>query len=246
MRKVNRITAAITALFVLGALWVYPAQGAESDRHITVSGVGTVSVVPDAVRFYLSVTSLSDKSASALSSASKAASNVRAALKSEAIATKDIKSSNLSVYPEYNYTQDKGQSLIGYRAAQSFVVTIRNAKSAGAIVDAVVGAGGDSLQVNGVSPFILDTTKATLSARSDAVKKAKAKATSYASLLGVKLGKVIYVGQTSATVERRLAQHQGQILSKSGKFIGSSKVRNRNEIYGILIAIELFLFSRFK
>jgi len=43
-----------------------------------------------------------------------------------------------------------------------------------------------------------------------------------------KLGKVIYVGQTSATVERRLAQHQGQILSKSGKFIGSSKVRNRN------------------
>ncbi len=56
MRKVNRITAAITALFVLGALWVYPAQGAESDRHIRVSGVGTVSVVPDAVRFYLSVT----------------------------------------------------------------------------------------------------------------------------------------------------------------------------------------------
>ena len=54
MRKVNRITAAITALFVLGALWVYPAQGAESDRHITVSGVGTVSVVPDAVRFYFS------------------------------------------------------------------------------------------------------------------------------------------------------------------------------------------------
>ena len=26
MRKVNRITAAITALFVLGALWIYPAK----------------------------------------------------------------------------------------------------------------------------------------------------------------------------------------------------------------------------
>jgi len=147
MRKVNRITAAITALFVLGALWVYPAQGAESDRHITVSGVGTVSVVPDAVRFYLSVTSLSDKSASALSSASKAASNVRAALKSEAIATKDIKSSNLSVYPEYNYTQDKGSVIIGYRATQSFTVIIRKAESAGKVIESVVAQAMKALQL---------------------------------------------------------------------------------------------------
>ncbi len=54
------------------------------------------------------------------------------------------------------------------------------------------------MQVNGVTPFILDTTKATLSARSDAVKKAKAKASSYASLLGVKLGKVIYLTENTS------------------------------------------------
>jgi len=43
-----------------------------------------------------------------------------------------------------------------------------------------------------------------------------------------KLGKVVYVGQTSATREKRLAQHQGKELSKSGKYIGSPKVRGRN------------------
>lgn len=112
MRKVNRITTAITALFVLGALWVYPAQGADSDRHITVSGVGTVSVIPDAVRLYLSVTSLSDKSASALSGASKAASGVRAALKSEEIASKDIKSSNLSAIQNITTLKIKAQKLL--------------------------------------------------------------------------------------------------------------------------------------
>ena len=59
-----------------------------------------------------------------------------------------------------------------------------------------------------------------------------------------KLGKVIYVGQTSATVERRLAQHQGQILSKSGKFIGSSKVRNRNPTLNRRLSPKKVLFTK--
>ncbi len=43
-----------------------------------------------------------------------------------------------------------------------------------------------------------------------------------------KLGKVVYVGQTSVTRERRLAQHQGKELSKSGKYIGSRGLRGKN------------------
>jgi hypothetical protein len=43
-----------------------------------------------------------------------------------------------------------------------------------------------------------------------------------------KLGKVVYVGQTSVTRERRLAQHQGKELSKSGKYIGSPRLRGKN------------------
>ena len=182
-----------------GAAIAMPASAATSaTRYITVNSEGTVKVAPDAVRLNATVSIVGANSKSALAEASTASAAVRAALKTSGVDTKDIATQSITVYPEYNYTQDKGQSLIGYRAAQSFVVTIRNAKSAGAIVDAVVAAGGDSLQVNGVTPFILDTTKATLSARSDAVKKAKAKAISYASLLGVKLGKVIYLTENTS------------------------------------------------
>ena len=59
-----------------------------------------------------------------------------------------------------------------------------------------------------------------------------------------KLGKVIYVGQTSATVERRLAQHQGRVLSKSGKFIGSRKVRNRNPLLNTRLSPQKVLFTK--
>ena len=55
-------------------------------------------------------------------------------------------------------------------------------------------------QVNSVTPFVLDASKAVASARAVAVKNAKAKAASYASLLGVKLGRVNYLVENSSPV----------------------------------------------
>jgi uncharacterized protein YggE len=119
-------------------------------------------------------------------------------LKASGVAVKDIASQNVTSYPEYNYTNDKGAVLVGYRASQSFTIVVRNASNAGSVVDSIVAAGGDALQVNGVSPFVLDASKATEAARAAAVKNAKAKATSYAKLLGVKLGAVAFLNETSS------------------------------------------------
>ena len=102
--------------------------------------------------------------------------------------------------PEYSYSQTNGQTLTGYRASQSFDITIVNAKSAGVVVDAAVAAGGDALVLNGVTPFVLDNAKAVEDARTFAVKLARAHAVSYARLLDVKLGKVIYLEEVGAPV----------------------------------------------
>jgi uncharacterized protein YggE len=114
------------------------------------------------------------------------------------IDTKDIATTSVSVYPEYKYTNDGGSTLTGYRASQSFTITVRAADTAGSLVDALVAAGGDNLQINGATPFILDSTKSLEAARAAAVKSAKAKATSYAKLMGVKLGKVNYLVENSS------------------------------------------------
>jgi hypothetical protein len=134
----------------------------------------------------------------ALSQVATTSAAVREALTKSGVAVKDIATQSVTAYPEYSYTNDKGAVLIGYRGTQSFTIVVRNAANAGAVVDAVVAAGGDNLQVNGVSPFVLDTSKATESARAAAVKNAKAKATSYAKLLGVKLGRVEFLNETSS------------------------------------------------
>ena len=201
MRKQKRAIAIalafITSISVV-TLGIGPAQAAEPDRHVTVTGVGTINVVPDAVRFYPSVTALANKSSEALATASKTASAVRAALRNAGIATKDIKSSNLSVYPEYNYTQDRGSVIVGYRATQSFTVVIRKADIAGKVVEDVVNAGNENVTINGIVPFITKGSAAMEEARAAAVADAKSRAASYARLLGTSLGKVVYLQENSA------------------------------------------------
>lgn len=200
MRKIIASISAFVIAIGLVAYSALPANASEKVRHITVTGVGTSTVTPDAVRFYAAVSVLSKTNKEALASASKAANSVRSALRSEGVATKDIKTSSLTVYPEYTYTQEKGQELVGYRATQSFTVVIRKAESAGAVIDEVVDAGGDAVQINGVAPFLINGAAATEKVRESAVADAKARATSYAKYLGVSLGQVIYLTEVNAPV----------------------------------------------
>ncbi len=193
-RKVLAVFATIA--LVGGAVWALPANAAPPTpvaRYITLSAEGIAKSVPDAVRMSATVTFMSATSKEALAKVAITANAVRAALKANKIESKDIASQSVSVYPEYNYTQDRGSVLIGYRASQTFTITIRNAASAGDVVDAVVDAGENLIQVNSVSPFVLDATSASNAARANAVAKAKAKAAAYAKLLGLKLGQVNYL-----------------------------------------------------
>jgi len=202
--KMFRTLATITTLSAVAGFiaLAIPANGAGTadNRFITVTGVGSVSVVPDAVRFSATVSTVGATNNAALSTATKSAAAVRQALKDAGIASKDIRSANISVYPEYNWTQEAGTKITGYRASQSFDVLVRNASKAGTIIEAVVTAGGDSVQLGGVIPVTLNPSAATEQARAAAVTNAKSKASSYAKLLGTAIGKVLSLEEQSSPV----------------------------------------------
>ena len=203
LKLFRTIASIITVSAVVGVVALaIPANGADTTntRYITVTGVGTISVVPDAVRFNATVSSLASTNAAALSSASKSAAAVRTALKDKGIALKDIRSANISVYPEYNWTQEAGTKITGYRASQSFDVLVRKASDAGTIIEAVVTAGGDNVQLGGVIPTTLNPAIATEEARAAAVANAKSKASSYAKLLGTSIGKVLFLEEQSSPI----------------------------------------------
>ncbi len=202
-KTLRTIISALTVAAVAGVVALaVPANGAGTadNRFISVTGVGTVSVVPDAVRFNATVSTVGATNAAALATATKSASAVRTALKNAGIATKDIRSANVSVYPEYNWTQETGTKITGYRASQSFDVLVRTASKAGSIIEAVVTAGGDAVQLGGVAPTTLNPSAATEDARAAAVANAKSKAASYAKLLGTSIGKVLSLEEQSSPV----------------------------------------------
>ena len=193
----KRISLIALLALVAGGV-ISPSADAAATRYITVSAQGAVKVVPDAVRINATATAVAASSKEALAATAKTATAVRAALKTVKIDSKDIATQSVTVYPEYKYTADGGSTLTGYRGSQSFTITVRAADTAGAVVDSLVAAGGDNLQINGATPFVLDSTKSLEAARAAAVKSAKAKASSYAKLMGVKLGKVNYLVENSA------------------------------------------------
>jgi uncharacterized protein YggE len=195
----KRISLLAVVALSISSMALPAAQAAES-RYITVKAQGTVKVVPDAVRINATATNLASTNKDALSATSKTAAAIRAALKTAKIDSKDIATTSITTFPEYKYGNDGTTTLLGYRATQSFTITVKAANTAGALVDSLVAAGGDSVQINGVSPFVLDSTKATVSARAIAVKNAKSRALSYAKLLGVSLGKVNYLTEDSSPI----------------------------------------------
>ena len=201
--NIRTIASLFTVATVAGVIALaIPANSAETatTRYIIVTGVGTVSVVPDAVRFNATVSIISATNSAALSAATTSAAAVRTALKTAGIAVKDIRSASISVYPEYNWTQEGGTKITGYRASQSFDVLVRTASKAGSIIEAVVTAGGDNVQLGGVIPVTLNPSVATEDARAAAVANAKSKAASYAKLLGTSIGKVLSLEEQSSPV----------------------------------------------
>ena len=172
--------------------------GGNSAQGVTVQATGTVKVVPDGVSFNFSVSVLAQSSETAMSDASATAEKVRTALDAAGVAKDDIATQNVSVYPEYLSSSTGTQTLSGYRAQQVFTVTLRDTGKAGEVVDAVIAAGGNSLQVYGVTPTLLDTDAAVAQAREAAIKSAKAKAKDYASLINAGLGSVVYVNEIAS------------------------------------------------
>jgi uncharacterized protein YggE len=205
MSKVSKVSfvAVVASMFLAscgldvgGDTYNVPAV---TENGVTLDATGSVKVVPDGVQFNFSVFAVEATSKSASERANVLANQAREALDESKIDKKDISTQNVSVYPEYSYSPEGKQTLIGFRASQSFAVTLRDTEYAGAVVDAVLLLVGTDLTIDTLAPILLDTSDALEQARENAIKLAKKKAEDYADLLDVKLGDVISVREFSGS-----------------------------------------------
>lgn len=167
-----------------------PSAGSTAPDVVTVGGTGKAAGKPDTMVTTVSVTAKGTNPAAALDSANKTMAAVQHVLSSHGVAAKDLKTTGLSVNPNYVYGNGT-QTLDGYVADEDLQVTLRDLAKAGDTVTAVTAAGGDQVQVGGISLDLEADSALVTDARAAAFADAKAKAQQYATLASRSLGHVV-------------------------------------------------------
>ena len=170
-----------------------------SQQHgIWVSGTGEVAVVPDIATITLGVDAQSASVADAQLQATEAMEKMKDVLADNGVAEKDIKTQQYSIQQVTKWDRIKEEQVIdGYRVVRTVAVKIRDIDNTGAVIDAVVEAGGDLVRIQGIGFSVDDPSDYYDEAREDAMADAKAKAEQLAELSGVKLGKPTYISEST-------------------------------------------------
>lgn len=191
---------AIKALFLsaglASALAFAPALPlfAEGAATLAVTGLGTVNVTPDMATLSLGVTSNGPTAVAAMAATTAALAAVTERLKANGVAAEDMQTSNLSLYPNWvGYDSGAAPTIDGYVASNMLTVQIRVLEQTGAVLDAVITDGANTL--NSLTFGLSNPRPAEDDARRAAVTDARARAEVLAAAAGVKLGDLVSISE---------------------------------------------------
>jgi len=166
-------------------------------QGIWVTGEGKVTVVPDIATLRLGISAQTASVAEAQSQATEAMNKVMAALTNNGVSKKDIQTQYFSIQQVTRWDRVKEEEVvIGYRVTNMVAAKIREIDKTGAIIDAVVAAGGDFTRIDSVSFSVDEPSAYHEEARQKAMADARTKAEQLAKLAGVTLGKPTYISES--------------------------------------------------
>ena len=200
------LTLPLIALLVPLALSPARAQVPQTEpatppsHTITVSGSADVHVAPDEAMVQLGVTTRASTAQSAMSQNNAAMTQVVAALKALGIPDVNIQTSSVSLNPIYNQPPPQNPNLapqlVGFEASNIVSITLTDLTKLGPAIDAGVAAGAN--QIQGISFQLSNEQPAQLEALTAAGVQARAKAQALATSLGVTLGSVDAILESTA------------------------------------------------
>jgi uncharacterized protein len=203
----NRLAATLLASSLLAGCAAVPAAMAQTpapypmppmssiqpETTITINGKGSVEHEPDIAMITVGVSVEAETASLAMSQQTTKMNGVFAAVKAAGIADRDMQTSNLSLNPVYDYPPNQQPRMRGYIATNQITIKVRDIKSLGKTLDAVVKGGGNNIQ--GVS-FSIDKPEAYQNeARVEAIKDAAARAELYANAVGYRVKRIVTISE---------------------------------------------------
>lgn len=187
------LACACLSLFLLAGC----ARKPNHTTKVTVAGEAVTRVEPDAAVLVLSVVTQSAQAITAQQENARKSDAVTNAVKATGGSSLEIKTSDYTLQPQYDYRDHSLPKIVGYGARNSVIVTTPDVKNVGAIIDAASNAGANS--IDSVSFVLGQTSAARGQALADATQQAMNKARSIAQALGGRVLRVVEETE-SATV----------------------------------------------
>ncbi|MEW2527807.1 SIMPL domain-containing protein [Streptomyces sp. NPDC047071] len=180
------------------------AVSARQPATVTVTGTGSASAAPDLAVISMGVEVTAPTAKKALAGQNTAARALLAAAREQGVAERDARTVGLSLSAVYK-DEDGASKLTGYRASQSFSLTVRDLPATGRVLQAAMDAAGDAGRVDGVAFDVADKRGLRAEARAAAHDDARAKAEQYAQLTGRPLGRLVSLSESDGGGPRPLA-----------------------------------------
>ncbi len=188
----------IISILILGCLQIGTQQSSllkDTNSTIQVSGEGTAAGRPDIAVVNLGIETEAKSAQEAYELNSKLSSRLIKVLNEMGIENKNIRTTSISLYPEYNYENEK-PTIKGYKAYNSFEIKIDDIDYAGKVIDRSIEAGVN--RINGIYFKLSDDRLKELreAALKRAVEDASIKANTIAETLGVSIGNPVRVSES--------------------------------------------------
>jgi uncharacterized protein YggE len=190
------VLAALFSASALAQQATAPSREPGVPDTVSVTGVGRVSLTPDRFSFNGTVQTISPTVEEAVNENNTKTAAVIAALKNAGAKAEEIQTSNFSIFPQQDYSQQQQGKLprvIGYQVSNSITVTRKQVAEAGRLLQAAIAAGVN--QTSGLSFSISDPTRGRDEGLRAAFADARAKAALLAAAAGRTLGPALSISE---------------------------------------------------
>ena len=166
-----------------------PADG----TLLNVSAQAEARRVPDVATISAGVVTQAVDGNTAMRENAEQMAKVMAAIKAAGIAERDVQTSGVNLSPQYRYAENEAPKITGYQASNTVSLKVRDIAKLGKVLDALAAQGAN--QINGPS-FEIDQPEPVYDeARLAALKKAQARAETYAKALGLRVRRIVSISE---------------------------------------------------
>lgn len=214
----------ILLVFVASALACVPLSAEEpmeKESTVSVQGEAEIFARPDLATVTLGVAQTAATADQAQSRVNEKMQAVMGALRDLAVPEHAIRTVGVNLSPTYP-PASRGETpvITGYRASNTVSIRIDKLELVGPVLDAATRVGGNEIQ--GIQFDLKDDSEIRQTALAQATKKAYAKAGVMAEALGLKLGRVIELSESSSPV--RPLYQQARVMSEAAAPVSVGQV----------------------